>query len=90
MPKETFLHKELSGDEDQGLAMDKSYMNAPDNQYKIPPGVRTLDQWGQQVFPSGKNQGKSFYQVYKEDSGYLGQVKNRKAVSPWMRSFSII
>jgi hypothetical protein len=88
MAHEAYLHVDLSGDEDPGLSQDQKYMSVPpEEEYKVPPGIKTLEQWGQQKFPSGKQQGKTSYQVFKEDDGYLMKVKNRKAVSPWMRSF---
>ena len=87
MSMPSYLHAELSGEEDPGLTMPKTHMDAPDEKYKIPPGIKTLHQWGEQKFPSGKHQGKTFFQVFQEDDGYLMQVKNRKAVSTWMRSF---
>jgi hypothetical protein len=87
MDHQNYLEEELSGEEDPGLTQNVTYMNAPDVNYKIPPGIRTLAQWGQQTFPTGKKAGKTFAQVFDEDDGYLMQVKNRKAVSPWMRSF---
>jgi hypothetical protein len=87
MSMPSYLYAELSGEEDPELAMSKTHMDTPDEKYKIPPGIRTLHQWGEQKFPSGKHQGKTFFQVFQEDDGYLMQVKNRKAVSTWMRSF---
>eukprot|EP00435_Cladocopium_sp_Y103_P025876 s3236_g6.t1 len=59
----------------------------PSTQYQVPPGIRTLAQWGEQRIPSGKKAGKTFNEVFMENDGYMMQVKNRKAVSPWLRSF---
>jgi hypothetical protein len=87
MKPKTYLDAELSGEEDPGLMDTQMYMQAPEISYKVPPGVKTLAQWGQLVIPSGKKAGKTFQQVFEEDDGYLMQIKNRKAVSPWLRSF---
>eukprot|EP00435_Cladocopium_sp_Y103_P036352 s374_g9.t1 len=87
MDEMNYLHAELSGDEDPGLSQTVPYQNAPDAKYMTPPGVRTLSQWGQQVIPSGKMAGKTFAEVFEDDHGYTMQVKSRRAVAPWLRSF---
>eukprot|EP00435_Cladocopium_sp_Y103_P031002 s399_g7.t2 len=87
MEPQNYLETELSGEEDPGLQSNQTYMNAPEQTYKVPPGVKTLSQWGQQVIPSGKKAGMTFTQVFDQDDGYCMQVKSRKAVAPWLRSF---
>ena len=80
-----YLEDELSGEEDASLTREPTYSQR-NAKYKIPPGIRTLSQWGQQVIPSGKQAGKTFEKVFMEDDGYLMQIRNRKAVSAWMLS----
>lgn len=83
----SYLEQNLSGDEDPGLQMQKTYMTSPSQDYNVPPGIRNLRQWGSLVIPSGKNQGKSFSQVFEMDKSYVYQIRNRRAVSSWLRSF---
>lgn len=83
----SYLEQSLSGDEDPGLQMQKTYMTSPSQNYNVPPGIRNLQQWGSLVIPSGKNQGKSFSQVFEMDKNYVYQIRNRRAVSSWLRSF---
>ena len=53
-----------------------------------PPGINTLREWGFQPIPSGKHVGKTFEEAHT-DLGYVKQLKNRKAVSAWVRSFQM-
>jgi hypothetical protein len=53
-----------------------------------PPGVTTLRQWGEQIFPEGKHQGASFIQVYNRDVKYTTYMKSHSHLtSPWAMSF---
>ena len=52
-----------------------------------PPGVQTLHEWGQHVFPSGKMSGMTLARVYEREPGYMKQVENRSAVYRSLRSF---
>ena len=81
-----YLQDELSGEEDASLTIEETYSQRQ-GKYKVPPKIRTLSEWGQQVIPSGKQAGKTFEKVFMEDDGYLMQIKNRKASSAWMLNF---
>ena len=88
-PKEiqnSYLVQDLSGDEDPGLQSNQTYMDAPGLQYQVPPGIKNLQQWGEIKVPSGKQQGQTFSEVYDNHPCYIFQIRNRKAVSPWLRS----
>ena len=61
-------------------------MDAPGHQYQVPPGIKNLQQWGEIEVPSGKQQGQTFSEVYDNHPCYIFQIRNRKAVSPWLRS----
>ena len=63
----SFLQDELGG---RGLQphIEETY-SQKQGKYKIPPGIRTLLEWGQQVIPSGKQAGKTFEKVFLEDDG---------------------
>lgn len=84
--KHSYLTMELSGDEDPDLQSNKMYLDAPSLQYKTPPGVKNLQQWGETVIPSGKQRGRTFQDVVENDPCYVFQIRHRKAVSPWLRS----
>ena len=64
----------------------QSLHGRPERNYKVPQGVKTLAQWGQTMIPSSKKVGKTFQQVFEEHDGYLVQIRNRKAISPWLRN----
>ena len=84
--KFSYLVQDLSGDEDPGLQSNRTYMDAPSRQYKVPPGIRNLQQWGETMIPSGIQQGQTFSEVYDNHPCYIFQIRNRKAVSPWLRN----
>ena len=53
-----------------------------------PPGVQTLRQWGEQVFPEGKHKGKTFHTVYHTDLKYRSYMKSYcHLTSGWPKSF---
>ena len=81
----TYLAAELQVPEDNSLAFQAQmgYMS----EMTKPPGINNLLEWGQILAPSGKHPGKSFAQIYVEDPNYVFQMKNRKGVSPWVKSF---
>ena len=66
-PGMSFLQDELGR---RGLQphIEETY-SQKQGKYKIPPGIRTLLEWGQQVIPSGKQAGKTFEKVFLEDDG---------------------
>ena len=80
-----YLAAELQVPEDQSLAF-QAQMGSMSEMTK-PPGINNLLEWGQILAPSGKHPGKSFAQIYVEDPNYVFQMKNRKGVSPWVKSF---
>jgi len=67
-PGMSFLQDELSGEEDSSLTLKRPTLRSKGS-YKMPPGIRTLLEWGQQVIPSGKQAGKTFEKVFLEDDG---------------------
>ena len=82
----SYLVQDLSGAEDPGLQSNQTYMDATGLQYQVPPGIKNLQQWGEIKVPSGKQQGQTFSEVYDNHPCYIFQIRNRKAVSPWLRS----
>ena len=59
----------------------------PEQVYR-PPGIQTLRQWGEQIFPEGKHLGATFIQVYNKDAKYTMYMKSHSNLtSPWAKSF---
>lgn len=54
-----------------------------------PPGIQNLVEWGQLQAPAGKHEGRTFAELYDNQSGYVNQMWNRKSVSSWVRSFQL-
>ena len=53
-----------------------------------PPGIQTMRQWGEQVFPEGKHQGSKCLTVYNKDLKYVTYMKSHSNLtSPWAKSF---
>eukprot|EP00435_Cladocopium_sp_Y103_P016153 s30_g4.t1 len=53
-----------------------------------PPGIQTLRQWGEQVFPEGKYQGATFISVCNKDAKYTAYMKGHSHLtSPWAKSY---
>ena len=77
-------------DAELGLAVDPALAFESPIQEPIyrPPGVTTLRQWGNQVFPEGKHQGATFISVYNKDPKYTAYMKGHSNLtSPWAKSF---
>eukprot|EP00435_Cladocopium_sp_Y103_P065490 s837_g27.t1 len=69
------------------LSVDPSlaYENPVQEVIHRPPGVVTLRQWGNQVFPEGKHMGATFIAVYNKDPKYMAYMKGHSHLtSPCM------
>lgn len=76
----------LDGEVDPTLGFE--HRQLPEIKTKRPPGVMTLREWGQLIFPEGKWKKHTFYQTYMEDNAYVKYMKeHKKLVSPWALSF---
>ena len=77
-------------DVELALSVDPSlaYENPTQETIHRPPGVATLRQWGNQVFPEGKYQGTTFIAVYNKDQKYTAYMKGHSHLtSAWAKSF---
>ena len=54
-----------------------------------PPGIHTLEEWGQIRAPSGKYPGSTFAEIFQKDQVYVQHMWNRRGVSSWVRSFQM-
>ena len=88
MTNKGYLDDPLTISVDPELRGNSQYQENIKGPIQRPPGVETLRQWGQIVIPSGKHAGQSFAETHS-DMCYVHQVWNRKAVSPWLRSFQM-
>ena len=70
--------------EDPSLSFDQGpIVNA-----RRPPGVQSVQEWGEMKFPEGKWKGHRFMEAYVEDHRYaVLMASNTKLVSPWALSF---
>jgi hypothetical protein len=82
-----YLSSELQLQEDQTLQFQSPYTTS--GEIMKPPGVQTLEEWGEVRAPSGKHPGKTFAEIYSLDQNYAFQLKNRRGVSAWVRSFQM-
>lgn len=82
-----YLSSELQMPEDQTLQFQSPYTTS--GEIMKPPGVQTLEEWGEVRAPSGKHPGKTFAEIYSLDQNYAFQLKNRRGVSAWVRSFQM-
>jgi hypothetical protein len=82
-----YLSSELQLQEDQTLQFQSPYTTS--GEIMKPPGVQTLEEWGEVRAPSGKHPGKTFAEIYNMDQSYAFQLKNRRGVSAWVRSFQM-
>eukprot|EP00435_Cladocopium_sp_Y103_P046285 s45_g13.t1 len=83
----TYLTEELTFLEDETLRTHTTHWDI--GAIHKPPGIRTLDEWGQIRAPSGKHPGKTFSEIFQNDQCYVGQMWNRRGVSSWVRSFQM-
>ena len=82
-----YLSSELQMPEDQTLQFQSPYTTS--GEIMKPPGVQTLEEWGEVRAPSGKHPGKTFAEIYSLDQNYAFQLKYRRGVSTWVRSFQM-
>jgi hypothetical protein len=82
-----YLSSELQLQEDQTLQFQSPYTTS--GEIMKPPGVQTLEEWGEVRAPSGKHPGKTFAEIYSLDQNYAFQLKHRRGVSAWVRSFQM-
>ena len=82
-----YMTSELQMPEDQTLWVKDQYTAA--GEIMKPPGIQTLEEWGQVRAQAGKHPGKTFAEIYDKDPCYLFQLKNRKGVSAWVRSLQM-
>ena len=53
-----------------------------------PPGINSLREWGETVFPEGKHVQKTFRWVYEQDQQYTNfMIKNTRLKTAWTKSF---
>ena len=76
--------QELTFPEDASL----NYACPLKSEIRRPQGVKTMEEWGAQIFPEGKHAGKSFSVVYVMDPKYRAFMMNHpKLANPWALSF---
>ena len=53
-----------------------------------PQGVKTMEEWGSQIFPEGKHSGETFKTVHDQDPKYRSFMMNHpNLTNPWALSF---
>ena len=83
-----YLDQKLQSEINPELTMAKNPQTSSAEVLQHPPEVSTLREWGQYVLPEGKHRGKTFSEGFK-DQNYVFQLRNRKAVSQWVKSFQM-
>jgi len=77
------VHGLLQFPEDAGL----NYVSPSQAPIRHPQGIVTMAQWGEQRFPEGKHQSKSFKEVYDQDHKYrVLMMNNPNLTYPWVLS----
>ena len=84
----SYLDQKLQSEINPELTMAKNPQTSSAEVLQHPPEVSTLREWGQYVLPEGKHRGKTFSEAFK-DQNYVFQLRNRKAVSQWVKSFQM-
>lgn len=84
---QSYLEAELSGEEDPVLAISGQDPSAAMKEYKVPPGIQNLAQWGTLTFSEGKYENLSFSHVFETEKKYVKWMSNRKVVKPCFLSF---
>lgn len=65
-----------------------SFNQGPIMKARRPPGVQSLQEWGEMKFPAGKWKGHRFTEAYVSDHKYaMFMASNPKLVSAWALSF---
>ncbi|CAL1160332.1 unnamed protein product [Cladocopium goreaui] len=82
-----YLTTELQLPVDESLEFKE--IHNQDGEIRKPPGVTTLEEWGKIHAPSGKHPGKTFQEIFDQDPNYVFQLRNRRGVSAWVRSFQM-
>ena len=78
--------EELSGEEDCSLRRETHQPLT--YQYKVPPGIHNLQQWGAECFQSGKHKGASFQDIFDKESSYVQFIlSNTRLTATDMLSF---
>eukprot|EP00435_Cladocopium_sp_Y103_P038647 s1426_g10.t1 len=83
-----YLTRTLKSPIDPSLQIKKEHQEMPEILTR-PPGIATLEEWGQLKALSGKHQSRTFEDLYLNERGYVNQLWNRKAVTSWIRSFQL-
>lgn len=80
------LDAPIQGPVDPNLAFDS--LKVEEFEVKRPPGISTLREWGQLVFPDGKWEGHSFVESFQEDKKYVQYIlTNARLTSTWALSY---
>ena len=83
---ETRWDAPLSGPEDPSMEVAK--ISTETELPGHPPGVTTLREWGETVFPDGKHLRQTFRYVFENDPKYMAfMCKNTRLKTPWTKSF---
>lgn len=78
------LPTELTFPEDPSLG----YVYNDKQEIHRPPGIKTMEEWGNQILPDGKHAGKRFKEAAQQDPGYVNyMVTATRLTSPWAKSF---
>ena len=80
------LDRILDAETNPELTMAQTSAPASSEVFQRPPEVNTLRQWGQFLLPEGKHKGERYEEAFK-DQNYVFQLRNRKAVSQWVKGF---
>eukprot|EP00435_Cladocopium_sp_Y103_P026577 s2051_g6.t1 len=83
----SYLTTDLSLPEDETLGFQSTHWNI--GNISKPPGIHTLEEWGQLRAPSGKYPGQTFEEIFQKDQVYVHHMWNRRGVSTWVRSFQM-
>eukprot|EP00435_Cladocopium_sp_Y103_P071089 s617_g36.t1 len=84
----SYLTRPLSSPVDPSLQSKQEHHDMQEL-WTRPPGISTLEEWGQLKAQSGKQQGRTFEDIYQNERSYTKQLWNRKAVTSWIRSFQL-
>jgi hypothetical protein len=83
----SYLTAELTLPEEETLGFSATHGNI--GEINKPPGIHTLEEWGQIRAPSGKYPGSTFAEIFQKDQVYVQHMWNRRGVSSWVRSFQM-